>query len=52
MRENPRTCYADEVSNARVGAGFHYRFSTRVGAELGRQVADYALRNYLRSLSR
>jgi hypothetical protein len=44
--------YADEVSNARVWAGFHYRFSTRVGAELGRQVADYVLHNSLRPSGR
>jgi hypothetical protein len=30
-----------EVANARVWAGFHYRFSARVGTALGRQVAEY-----------
>jgi PAP2 superfamily len=30
--------YADEVSAARIYAGFHYRFSTRVGQEMGRQI--------------
>ena len=30
--------YADEVAMARIYAGFHYRFSTRVGQEMGRQI--------------
>jgi hypothetical protein len=30
--------YADEVSMARIYAGFHYRFSTRVGQDMGRQI--------------
>ncbi len=30
--------YADEVSLARIYAGFHYRFSTRVGQDMGRQI--------------
>jgi hypothetical protein len=32
-----------EVANARIWAGFHYRFSTRVGTALGGQVARYVL---------
>ena len=35
--------FTSEVANARIWAGFHYRFSTRVGTNLGRQVAQYAL---------
>ena len=34
--------YADEVSNARIWAGFHYRFSTVVGADMGRKLGDVA----------
>jgi PAP2 superfamily len=30
--------YADEVSMARIYAGFHYRFSTRVGQDMGRKI--------------
>jgi hypothetical protein len=30
--------FANEVSAARIYAGFHYRFSTRVGQEMGRQI--------------
>jgi hypothetical protein len=32
-----------EVANARIWAGFHYRFSTRVGTTLGRQVVQYVV---------
>jgi len=32
---------ATEVSNARIWAGFHYRFSTRVGSAMGREVGQY-----------
>ena len=35
--------FTSEVANARIWAGFHYRFSTRVGTNLGRQLAQYAL---------
>jgi PAP2 superfamily len=31
----------DEVSNARVWAGFHYRNSTAVGTDMGRRVGEY-----------
>jgi hypothetical protein len=33
--------FTTEVANARVWAGFHYRSSTRVGADMGRQVGRY-----------
>ena len=32
--------YADEVSLARIYAGFHYRFSTRVGQDMGRKIGQ------------
>jgi PAP2 superfamily len=35
--------FTAEVANARIWAGFHYRFSTRVGTTLGRQVAQYVV---------
>jgi len=35
--------YADEVSMARIWAGFHYRFSTRVGQDMGRKIGRYAV---------
>ena len=39
--------YAAEVSNARIFAGFHYRFSTVVGADMGRKLGEYVARNVM-----
>ena len=41
------TKFTDEVANARVWAGFHYRFSTRVGTQMGRGIGDYVVRNVM-----
>jgi hypothetical protein len=35
--------YTDEVSQARIWAGFHYRFSTRVGQEMGGKIGEYVV---------
>lgn len=35
--------FADEVANARIWAGFHYRFSTRVGTEMGHRIGKYVV---------
>jgi len=35
----------DEVVNARVWAGFHYRFSGEAGVDLGRRIAKRALKD-------
>jgi hypothetical protein len=32
--------YSDEVSSARIYAGFHYRFSTEAGKEMGKKIGD------------
>jgi hypothetical protein len=32
--------YSDEVSSARIYAGFHYRFSTEAGNEMGKKIGD------------
>ena len=42
--------YVDEPSNARVWSGIHYRFSTEVGADMGRKIGEYTVQNYLRPL--
>lgn len=34
--------YSDEVSRARIYAGFHYRFSTEAGKEMGRKIGELA----------
>ena len=39
---------ANEVSEARIWAGFHYRFSTRVGQDMGRKVGQYVAQNMLK----
>jgi hypothetical protein len=41
----------DEIVDARVWAGFHYRFSGIAGVVLGRQVAKYDLRSAFRPLN-
>jgi hypothetical protein len=39
--------YADEVSSARIWAGFHYRFSTRVGQDMGRKIGQLVVRSVM-----
>lgn len=39
----------DEVSAARIYAGFHYRFSTKVGEDMGRKIGDLTLKTRLRA---
>jgi hypothetical protein len=39
----------DEVSTARIYAGFHYRFSTKVGEDMGRKIGDLTLKTQLRA---
>ena len=36
-----------EVSNARIWSGVHYRNSAEVGTRMGQQVATHAVANYL-----
>jgi hypothetical protein len=42
--------FVDEVSNARVWAGLHYRNSTVVGTAMGRRIGELALGRLLRPL--
>jgi hypothetical protein len=39
--------YVSEVINARIYDGVHYRTSGEVGADMGRKIADYTVRNHL-----
>jgi hypothetical protein len=41
------TAFAEEVANARIWAGFHYRFSTQVGTPMGRQIGEYVVKNVM-----
>lgn len=40
--------YTAEVSLARIVAGFHYRFSTKVGEEMGRRIGELTVATQLR----
>jgi hypothetical protein len=39
--------YSEEVANARIWAGFHYRFSTRVGTDMGYQIGEYVVKSVM-----
>jgi mono/diheme cytochrome c family protein len=43
--------FADEVSEARIWAGFHYRFSARVGQDMGRKIADHVVKTILQPVT-
>ena len=43
--------YADEVAYARIWAGFHYRFSVRVGQDMGRKIGEYVVKNTMQPAS-
>jgi hypothetical protein len=40
--------YGDEVANARIYAGFHYRFSADVGKDMGRKIGELTVATQLR----
>ena len=40
----------DEVNNARVWAGFHFRFSQEDGSKLGRKVGRFVVKNFFQPL--
>jgi hypothetical protein len=42
--------YPTEVSNARIWSGVHYRFSTEVGARMGRSVGEFVVGKAMRPL--
>ena len=42
--------YTDEVANARIYAGFHYRNSTVVGQNMGREIGAYVMKTTLQPL--
>lgn len=43
---------AQDVVDARVYAGIHFRFADEAARKQGRQVAQWTLKNYLRPLKR
>jgi hypothetical protein len=40
--------YSEEVSSARIYAGFHYRFSTEIGKEMGQKIGELTVATQLR----
>ena len=43
--------FSDEIANARIWAGFHYRFSVRVGQDMGRSIGQYVVKNVMQPLT-
>ena len=41
------TAFTDEVANARIWSGFHYRSSTRVGTDMGLRIGEYVVGNVM-----
>ncbi len=39
--------FSDEVSEARIWAGFHYRSSTKVGQDMGFRIGEYVAKNFM-----
>jgi hypothetical protein len=44
------TAFTEEVASARIWAGFHYRFSTQVGTDMGRQIGEFVVKNVMQPL--
>ena len=42
--------YSDEVANARIYAGFHYRFSAEIGKDMGRKIGELTAATQLRGI--
>src|SRR5439155_11523621 len=45
------TQICDDIDDARIYGGIHFRYDQEAGADQGRQVGKYIIRNYLRSAS-
>jgi hypothetical protein len=43
--------FTDEVSQARISAGFHYRFSTKVAEDMGYKIGVYVVKNVMQPVS-
>jgi len=44
--------YRDEVANARIWAGFHYRFSAEAGKDMGTKIGELTVATKLRPMKR
>ena len=43
--------FTDECSEARILAGFHYRFSVKVGQDMGYKIGEYVAKNILQPVA-
>jgi hypothetical protein len=43
--------FVDEVSNARIWAGFHYRTSAKVGQQMGRQIGEHVVNSVMQPVA-
>jgi hypothetical protein len=43
--------FTDEVSQARIWAGFHWRFSTKVGQDMGYKIGEYVVKNFMQPVA-
>jgi hypothetical protein len=43
--------FVSEISEARISAGFHYRFSTKVGEQMGYRIGDHVVKNVLKPVA-
>jgi hypothetical protein len=43
--------FSNEVSEARIWAGFHYRFSIDVGQDMGRKIGEYVVKNFMQPVA-
>lgn len=43
--------FVDEVSEARIWAGFHWRFSTEVGRDMGYKIGEYVAKNFMQPVA-
>jgi hypothetical protein len=43
--------FSAEVSEARIWAGFHYRFSTKVGQDMGHRIGEYVAKNLMQPVA-
>jgi PAP2 superfamily len=44
------TAFTEEVANARIWAGFHYRFSTHVGTQMGLEIGEHVAKNVMQPM--
>jgi len=43
--------FVDEVSEARIWAGFHWRFSTEVGRDMGYRIGEFVAKNVMQPIN-